>query len=226
MTDGSNDRSDRAAQAVRPDAGPGRHVVHRRARAGHRVRRPERGRQVHHDAGDPRPGRARRGHRAGRRAAVRGPAPPADARSGRCWTRPRCSPAAPAATTCCGWPTPRAWTPRRVDAVLEQVGLDKAARRKAGGYSLGMRQRLGIAAALLGDPPVLMLDEPFNGMDPEGIVWMRGFLRSLAADGPGRAGVQPPDERTAGHRRPPGDRRPRQGHRRHQHPRPAGGGVR
>ena len=56
-------------------------------------------------------------------------------------------------------------------------------RRKAGGYSLGMRQRLGIAAALLGDPPVLMLDEPFNGMDPEGIIWMRGFLRALAAQG-------------------------------------------
>jgi ABC-2 type transport system ATP-binding protein len=59
----------------------------------------------------------------------------------------------------------------------------KAARRKAGGYSLGMRQRLGIAAAMLGDPPVLMFDEPFNGMDPEGIVWMRGFLRSLAGQG-------------------------------------------
>src|SRR5450755_425083 len=74
-------------------------------------------------------------------------------------------------------------TARRVDAVIEQAGLEKAARRKAGGYSLGMRQRLGIAAALLGDPPVLMFDEPFNGMDPEGIVWMRGFLRSLAGEG-------------------------------------------
>ncbi|HXA58972.1 MAG TPA: ATP-binding cassette domain-containing protein [Streptosporangiaceae bacterium] len=72
---------------------------------------------------------------------------------------------------------------RRVDAVIEQAGLQTLARRKAGGYSLGMRQRLGIAAALLGDPPVLMLDEPFNGMDPEGIIWMRGFLRSLAAQG-------------------------------------------
>jgi ABC-2 type transport system ATP-binding protein len=72
---------------------------------------------------------------------------------------------------------------RRVDAVIEQAGLAGAARRAAGGYSLGMRQRLGIAAALLGDPPVLMMDEPFNGMDPEGIVWMRGFLRSLAGDG-------------------------------------------
>ncbi len=74
-------------------------------------------------------------------------------------------------------------TARRVDEVIEQAGLETAARRKAGGYSLGMRQRLGIAAAMLGDPPVLMLDEPFNGLDPEGIVWMRGFLRSLAAEG-------------------------------------------
>ena len=72
---------------------------------------------------------------------------------------------------------------RRVDEVVTQVGLASAARRKAGGYSLGMRQRLGIAAALLGDPPVVMMDEPFNGMDPEGIVWMRTFLRSLAAQG-------------------------------------------
>ncbi|MCP2361750.1 ABC-2 type transport system ATP-binding protein [Nonomuraea thailandensis] len=72
---------------------------------------------------------------------------------------------------------------RRVDETLELVGLTAAGRRRAGGFSLGMRQRLGIAAALLGDPPVLMLDEPFNGLDPEGIVWIRGFLRSLAAEG-------------------------------------------
>ncbi len=72
---------------------------------------------------------------------------------------------------------------RRVDAALGQAGLDNAARRRAGGYSLGMRQRLGIAAALLGDPPAVMMDEPFNGMDPEGIIWMRGLLRSLAAAG-------------------------------------------
>ena len=71
----------------------------------------------------------------------------------------------------------------RVDEVIALVGLTSVARRKAGGYSLGMRQRLGIAGALLGDPPVLMMDEPFNGMDPEGIIWMRTFLRSLAAQG-------------------------------------------
>jgi ABC-2 type transport system ATP-binding protein len=71
----------------------------------------------------------------------------------------------------------------RVDDVIELVGLGSAARRKAGGYSLGMRQRLGIAAAMLGDPKVIIMDEPFNGMDPEGIVWMRGFLRSLSREG-------------------------------------------
>ena len=74
-------------------------------------------------------------------------------------------------------------TASRVDEVIEQAGLAGVARRRAGGYSLGMRQRLGIAAAMLADPPAIMLDEPFNGMDPEGIVWMRGFLRSLAARG-------------------------------------------
>jgi len=74
-------------------------------------------------------------------------------------------------------------TAARVDAVIELVGLGSAARRKAGGYSLGMRQRLGIAAAMLGDPPVIIMDEPFNGMDPEGIIWIRRLLRTLAAEG-------------------------------------------
>jgi ABC-2 type transport system ATP-binding protein len=72
---------------------------------------------------------------------------------------------------------------RRVDEVIALTGLSDVRKRKAGGYSLGMRQRLGIAAALLGDPPVLMMDEPFNGMDPEGIAWMRTFLRDLAREG-------------------------------------------
>jgi ABC-2 type transport system ATP-binding protein len=72
---------------------------------------------------------------------------------------------------------------RRVDEVLETVGLAGAGRSRAGSFSLGMRQRLGIAGALLGDPPVLLLDEPVNGLDPEGIRWIRGLLRSLAAEG-------------------------------------------
>ena len=72
---------------------------------------------------------------------------------------------------------------RRVDEVLELVGLSEAARRRTGGFSLGMAQRLGIAAALLGDPPVLLFDEPINGLDPDGIRWIRAFLRELAAEG-------------------------------------------
>jgi ABC-2 type transport system ATP-binding protein len=71
----------------------------------------------------------------------------------------------------------------RVTEVLGLTGLESVARRRVGGFSLGMKQRLGIAAALLGDPPVLMFDEPVNGLDPEGIVWIRTLIRSLAAEG-------------------------------------------
>jgi len=71
----------------------------------------------------------------------------------------------------------------RVDEVLELVDLTKAAGRRVGGYSLDMRQRLGLASALLGDPAVLILDEPANGLDPAGIAWLRDVLRGLAADG-------------------------------------------
>ena len=72
---------------------------------------------------------------------------------------------------------------RRCDEVLEMVGLTAVARKRAGGFSLGMTQRLGIAAAMLGDPRVLMLDEPVNGLDPEGIRWVRNFMRHLASEG-------------------------------------------
>ncbi|MER5863455.1 ATP-binding cassette domain-containing protein [Kitasatospora sp. NPDC002040] len=71
----------------------------------------------------------------------------------------------------------------RVPEVLREVGLTEAARRRVGGFSLGMKQRLGIATALLGDPPVLLFDEPINGMDPEGVLWVRGLFRRLAAEG-------------------------------------------
>ncbi|MFI6526754.1 ABC transporter ATP-binding protein [Streptomyces uncialis] len=72
---------------------------------------------------------------------------------------------------------------KRVEQVLELVGLKDVARKRAGGFSLGMGQRLGIAAALLGDPQVLILDEPVNGLDPEGILWIRNLMKDLAAEG-------------------------------------------
>ncbi|HEU5355070.1 MAG TPA: ATP-binding cassette domain-containing protein [Actinocrinis sp.] len=72
---------------------------------------------------------------------------------------------------------------RRVDEVIDLVGLRDVAGRRAGGYSLGMAQRLGIAAALLGDPRIVVLDEPVNGLDPEGILWIRNLMKRLAAEG-------------------------------------------
>jgi ABC-2 type transport system ATP-binding protein len=72
---------------------------------------------------------------------------------------------------------------RRVDEVLREVGLAEVAKRRIDGFSLGMKQRLGIASALLGDPPVLLFDEPLNGLDPEGVKWVRELFRRLAAEG-------------------------------------------
>jgi ABC-2 type transport system ATP-binding protein len=73
--------------------------------------------------------------------------------------------------------------PRRVGEVLDLVGLTEVAKKRSRGFSLGMGQRLGIAAALLGDPGILMFDEPVNGLDPEGILWIRNLMKSLAAEG-------------------------------------------
>jgi ABC-2 type transport system ATP-binding protein len=72
---------------------------------------------------------------------------------------------------------------RRVDEVIDLVGLHEVARKRAGGFSLGMGQRLGIASALLGDPQTLLLDEPVNGLDPDGVLWIRNLLKGLAAEG-------------------------------------------
>ena len=97
--------------------------------------------------------------------------------------RPRPTRAAARATTCAGWRAATASRRARVEEVLGSSGSTDVAHRRTGGYSLGMAQRLGIAAALLGDPPVLLLDEPINGLDPEGIRWIRGLLRALADEG-------------------------------------------
>ena len=105
------------------------------------------------------------------------------ARSGRCSTPAPCTAAAPPAITCGPSRPATESARRRVAEVLGLVGPGQRGRRRVGGFSLGMRQRLGIAAALLGDPPVLLFDEPVNGLDPEGIRWIRGLLKSLAAEG-------------------------------------------
>ncbi len=85
---------------------------------------------------------------------------------------------------------------QRVDEVLGVVGLQDVAKRRSKGFSLGMGQRLGIAAALLGDPQVLLFDEPVNGLDPEGILWVRNLMKKLAAEGR-TVRLQPPHERDA-----------------------------
>ena len=105
----------------------------------------------------------------------------------------------------------------RVGEVLEQVGLAEVAGRRVGGFSLGMRQRLGIAAALLGDPGVLMFDEPVNGLDPEGIRWIRELMRRLAGEGRTVLVSSHLMSEMALDRRPPRGHRARPADRRHHH---------
>ena len=151
-------------------------------RNGDRFPRPERRRQVHHDADDPRPGPAGRGT-----ARVNGqgyhelrwPLREVGALLEAKAFHPGRSARAHLTALAVSNGIPR----RRVDDVLEITGMGKAADRRAGKFSLGMAQRLGIAAALLGDPAVLLLDEPVNGLDPEGIRWIRGLLKNLASHG-------------------------------------------
>ena len=103
----------------------------------------------------------------------------------------------------------------RVDEVLELVGLADVARKRAGGFSLGMGQRLGIASALLGDPQIVMLDEPVNGLDPDGILWIRTLLKELAAEGRTVFLSLAPHERDGADRRAPHRDRARADPRRH-----------
>ena len=105
---------------------------------------------------------------------------------------------------------------RRVGEVLDLVGLTEVAGKRSKGFSLGMGQRLGIAAALLGDPAILMFDEPVNGLDPEGILWIRTLMKQLAGRGPDGLRLQSPDVGDGEHRRPSDRDRARQAHRRLQ----------
>ena len=104
-------------------------------------------------------------------------------RSARCWRRPASTRAGPPVTTCASRPwRPRPTRPASTRCSTSSISTD-AADRRVGGFSLGMRQRLGLATALLADPEVLILDEPANGLDPDGVRWLRDLLRGLAAEG-------------------------------------------
>ena len=183
-TEDHDDHGQRTDQEVRRPDRRRRRVVHPGARHGDRLPRPERRRQDDDDADDHRPGRRRRPARRvvdGR--PVRASCPTRAPSSARCSTPPPCTRAGPAGPTCGCWPRRSASRRRGSTRCSSWSASPTPAGRRIGGYSLGMRQRLGIAGALLADPPVLMFDEPANGLDPEGIRWMRDLLRDHAARG-------------------------------------------
>ena len=154
-----------------------------RSGPGDRIPRPQRRRKNHHTSHDPQPGHPDRGEGDHRWAELLQTSRTRCAR----WARSSKRPAAHKGRTgrnhlrimcaAAGLPLTRA------DEMLELVGLAPAAKRKFRGYSLGMKQRLGIASAMLGDPKALILDEPANGLDPEGIRWMRDLLKGFASEG-------------------------------------------
>ena len=115
---------------------------------------------------------------------------------------------------------------KRVDEVIDIVGLRQVAGKRVGGFSLGMGQRLGVASALLGNPQTVVLDEPVNGLDPEGVRWMRTMLKDLAADGHTVFVSSPPDERNGPNRNPSGRHRPGPADRRHHRRRSSSPGPR
>ena len=150
---------------------------------GHGLARAQRGRQDHHPADAARDSWRRPA--APRRSAAGGTTscPTRSVRSARSSRRPAATPGVPRSTTCAS-SRPRRGCPRtRPMRVLAETGLAADARRRVGEFSLGMRQRLGLAAAMLGDPAVLVLDEPTNGLDPPGVRWLRGYVRRLADEG-------------------------------------------
>ncbi len=182
VPDSRGDRRAGAGEALRLDDRRRRPLLQRPPRRGHRLPRTERLGQVHDDADDDRARPPEQGLRHDRRPRLRRAQVAAAPR--RCAARgqghpPRAQRAQPPS---CARPSNRIPN-SRVDEVIEQVGLGPVATKRAGGFSLGMGQRLGMAAALLGDPEVLLFDEPVNGLDPEGIQWVRELLKALAKQG-------------------------------------------
>ena len=212
---GFDDHGQRTDQAVRRPDRRRRRLVHPGAGHGHRLPRPERRRQDDDDADDHRAGA---GRPPARRWSTGGPTRGCPTRApswARCSTPARCTPAGPGGRTCGCSPTRSASRRRGSTRCWRWSGLADAAGRRIRGYSLGMRQRLGIAGALLADPPVLMFDEPANGLDPEGIRWMRDAAARARRPRRHGAAVVAPARRGRAHRRPAaGDRqRPDRGRR-------------